>query len=77
MILSLSPDRIANDSLAKVPWQLDLQNALGLYNPLGSYDMYDLYIQSDKVFKEAGYDLLEMGHYSNQKESYNRDITGY
>ncbi len=76
-IISLSPDRIANYPLAKVPWQLDLQNALGLYKPLGTYEMYDLYIQSDEILKENGYKLLGMGHYSNQAISYNRNITGY
>ncbi|WP_372653687.1 coproporphyrinogen-III oxidase family protein [Halobacteriovorax sp.] len=76
-IVSLSPDRIANYPLAKVPWQMDLQNALGLYKPLGTYEMYDLYIQSDEMLKDAGYNLLGMGHYSNKGIKYNRDITGY
>ncbi len=76
-IIELSPDRIANYPLAKVPWQMDLQNALGIYKPLGVYEMYDLYILSDEILKENGYRLLGMGHYSLSSENYNRNITGY
>ncbi|PIK15984.1 coproporphyrinogen-III oxidase family protein [Halobacteriovorax sp. JY17] len=76
-IIELSPDRIANYPLAKVPWQMDLQNALGIYKPLGVYEMYDLYILSDEILKKNGYKLLGMGHYSLSSENYNRNITGY
>ena len=76
-VLSLTPDRIANYPLAKVPWQMDLQNALGIYRPLNVYDMYDLYILSDEVLKTNGYTLLGMGHYSQTNDTFNRNITGY
>ncbi|CBW26857.1 oxygen-independent coproporphyrinogen III oxidase [Halobacteriovorax marinus SJ] len=76
-VLTLKPERIANYPLAKVPWQMDLQNALGIYRPLGTEDMYDLYIHSDEILKSNGHRLLGMGHYSNQEKHYNRNITGY
>lgn len=77
-VIALSPDRIANYPLAKVPWQMDMQNALGIYRPLGTTEMYDLYIDSHQKLEGSDYKLLGMGHYTLDKNlSYSRDITGY
>ncbi|WP_127717550.1 coproporphyrinogen-III oxidase family protein [Halobacteriovorax sp. HLS] len=76
-VLELSPTRICNYPLAKVPWQKGPQNAFGIYKTLKTEEMFDLYLESDEALKAGGYQLLGMGHYSKSRNSHSRNIMGY
>jgi oxygen-independent coproporphyrinogen III oxidase len=75
--ISLSPTRICNYPLARVPWQKGPQNAYGIYEPLGVEQMFDLYLEADELLQERGYRLLGMGHYSSEDRAHSRNIMGY
>ena len=76
-IVLLSPTRVCNYPLAKVPWQKGPQEAFGIYETLSVESMFDLYLEADIILQENGYNLLGMGHYSKGNDKYFRNIMGY
>lgn len=76
-VIELSPTRVCNYPLAKVPWQKGPQDAYGIYEPLGVEKMYELYLEADELLQANGYNLLGMGHYSKTEEVHYRNIMGY
>lgn len=76
-VLELDPTSISNYPLAQVPWQTGPQNAFGIYEPLTTDKMYDLYILADEILQNSNFDLLGMGHYSRDKNKHYRNIMGY
>jgi oxygen-independent coproporphyrinogen III oxidase len=76
-VIKLSPTRVCNYPLAKVPWQKGPQDAFGKYEPLSVEEMFDLYLDADELLQSNGYKLLGMGHYSKNKVPHFRNIMGY
>lgn len=49
--------------LAPVPWQKASQNAFGVYNPLTTKELYDVYLGAIKTLEKLNFNHINFGHW--------------